>query len=229
MRRNNNRNRYPVNHFIMIPLEEESFIESYKNFCEYLKQNNPQGYDKRLLQKPLKLHFSVVILNLNEEQSKIDKVKNILKSIQPKLKNISQSRIEFEFEKFNFLGNNINNSRVVYAEMKKNESFELLNQVINEIIKELIKENIIDENELSKYNITKENGVYSILLHLTLMNITFFNKVTKQKERSFDASDILSQITNATLEKCKINKINFCVMRENKATEKYELIESYDI
>jgi hypothetical protein len=28
---------------------------------------------------------------------------------------------------------------------------------------------------------------------------------------------------------CKLNKIDFCVMREDKSIEKYELVKSYEI
>lgn len=225
----NKGNRGGVNHFIMIPFEDESFIESYKKLCTFLKENIPEGFDERLLQKPTKLHFSVIILNLNEDPSLVEKVKTILRNLQPSLQGMANSKIMFEFEKFNYLGNEETKARVVYAEMLKNESMNLLNNVIDTIIRQLIIEGIINQNELQKYHITNSKGIFSILLHLTLLNITFLNKVIKQNKKSFDAQATLANIKQMGLASCPLKKINFCVMREDKATEKYELIESYDI
>ena len=68
----NSKNKFPVRHFIMIPLEDSNFLESYKNFCETLKSYNPSNFDEELLQKPSKLHISVLIFDLKEDQQKIN-------------------------------------------------------------------------------------------------------------------------------------------------------------
>ena len=173
--------------------------------------------------------MSICDLNLDNDPAKIEKVKNIMEEIQPILKSISNGQVCFKFERFNFMGNDEAHCRVVYAEMKKDQNFELLNNVINIVLTKLISEGIIDQNELEKYHIQQKNGEFRVLLHLTLLNLTFLNKLIKKKEKFFNAIDTLNNIKAAYLVDCPLNKINFCVKREDKKTEMYELVQPYEI
>ena len=91
----------------------------------------------------------------------------------------------------------------------------------------------IDKNKLAENHIEYINGKYSITLHLTLLNVTFWNKILKKQKKkpkkNFDANAIMNSISGVQLPPCKLNKFNFCVMREDKKTEKYELVKSYEL
>ena len=78
--------KFPVRHFIMIPFEDQKFLEDYNNFCNTLKSYSPSNFDEDLLQKVSKLHISVLIFDLKEDQNKINKVCTILKGIQDEIK-----------------------------------------------------------------------------------------------------------------------------------------------
>ena len=45
-------NYYHPKHFIMIPFEEENFLSNYKELCKKLISENPNNFNKGLLQKP---------------------------------------------------------------------------------------------------------------------------------------------------------------------------------
>jgi len=64
----------------MIPFEDPKFLEDYDNFCNTLKSYGPKNFDEDLLQKPSKLHISVLIFELHNDQNKINKVCTILKA-----------------------------------------------------------------------------------------------------------------------------------------------------
>jgi hypothetical protein len=61
----------------------------------------------------------------------------------------------------------------------------------------------------------------------------FLNKILKKQRKkpikSFNSGDILTCINDIKLCSCPLNKINFCVMREDKSIGKYELVKSYDL
>ena len=228
--------QFSVRHFIMIPFEDPKFIESYKNFTDTLQSYNPKHFDADLLQKPSKLHISVLIFDLHENQEKISKVLNIMKEIQTEIKNLSKGEITYKFGGYGAF-DSFKNARVVYGKMVENDSYSKLEQIIDLVIKKLLDGGIIYKNELEGLHVKKEgsdsNPFYKIEMHLTLLNATFLNKVLKKKNKktikNFDATYINDCIQSLQLADCPLKKIDFCVLREDKSIGKYELIQSFDL
>ena len=225
-------NKFPPRHFIMIPFEDENFIKDYKELCDLLEKEKPKGYDFELLQKPGKLHTSVIVLDLKDDPNEVSKIENILDKIHPKMKELADGGITFNFDDYDVFDSK-ERTRVVFAKMKEDESYRKIELIIDLIIKTLIKENVISKNDIESYHISFEQNLYKIVLHLTLLNTMFLNKILKKKNKkpikSFNSQDILAVMHEKNLTSCPLNKINFCVMREDKSIGKYELVKSYDL
>ena len=225
-------NKFPPRHFIMIPFEDENFIKDYKELCDLLEKEKPKGYDFELLQKPGKLHTSVIVLDLKDDPNEVSKIENILDKIHPKMKELADGGITFNFDDYDVF-DSTERTRVVFAKMKEDESHRKIELIIDLIIKTLIKENVISRNDIESYHISFEQNLYKIVLHLTLLNTMFLNKILKKKNKkpikSFNSQDILAVMHEKNLTSCPLNKINFCVMREDKSIGKYELVKSYDL
>ena len=227
---------FAVRHFIMIPFEDSKFLEDYDNFCNTLKSYNPPNFDEDLLQKISKLHISVLIFDLHEDQNKINKVCTILKGIQDEIKKLSEGDITYKFGGYGAF-DSFKAARVIYSKMEEDNSYFKLEKIIHLVIKNLIKEGVISESELKDLHVTKEGSdsdpFYKIEMHLTLLNATFLNKVLKKKKKkpikTFDATKINDCIQGIKLCDCPLKKIDFCVLREDKSTGKYELIQSFDL
>lgn len=225
-------NKFSPRHFIMIPFEDENFIKDYKELCDLLEKEKPKGYDFELLQKPGKLHTSVIVLDLKDDPNEVSKIENILDKIHPKMKELADGGITFNFDDYDVF-DSTERTRVVFAKMKEDESYRKIELIIDLIIKTLIKENVISRNDIESYHISFEQNLYKIVLHLTLLNTMFLNKILKKKNKkpikSFNSQDILAVMYKKNLTSCPLNKINFCVMREDKSIGKYELVKSYDL
>ena len=225
-------NKFPPRHFIMIPFEDENFIKDYKELCDLLEKEKPKEYDFELLQKPGKLHTSVIVLDLKNDPNEVSKIENILDKIHPKMKELADGGITFNFDDYDVFDSK-ERTRVVFAKMKEDESHRKIELIIDLIIKTLIKENVISRNDIESYHISFEQNLYKIVLHLTLLNTMFLNKILKKKNKkpikSFNSQDILAVMYKKNLTSCPLNKINFCVMREDKSIGKYELVKSYDL
>ena len=225
-------NKFPPRHFIMIPFEDENFIKDYKELCDLLEKEKPKGYDFELLQKPGKLHTSVIVLDLKDDPNEVSKIENILDKIHPKMKELADGGITFNFDDYDVFDSK-ERTRVVFAKMKEDESYRKIELIVDLIIKTLIKENVISKNDIESYHISFEQNLYKIVLHLTLLNTMFLNKILKKKNKkpikSFNSQDILAVMHEKNLTSCPLNKINFCVMREDKSIGKYELVKSYDL
>ena len=228
--------QFPVRHFIMIPFEDPNFIDSYDNFCGTLKSYNPKNFDEDLLQKPSKLHISVLIFDLHGDQTKVSKICTIMKEIQGEIKKFSNGELTYNFAGYGAF-DSFKNARVVYGKMAEDHNYGKLEQIVDLVIKKLLKEGIIYESELNDLHVKKEGSesypFYKIEMHLTLLNATFLNKVLKKKNKNpiknFDATKIFDCIQGVKLIDCPLKKIDFCVLREDKNTGKYELIQSFDL
>jgi hypothetical protein len=66
-----------------------------------------------------------------------------------------------------------------------------------------------------------------------LLNTTFLNKILKKEKKknikNFDSTEIMNFFNGEKMNSCQLNKIDFCVMREDKSIEKYELVKSYEM
>jgi hypothetical protein len=217
-------------HFINIPIEDSGFIESYSKLCSEIKEAGLNNFYPELLQKPGKIHMTLCVLDLGEDEEKIKRVHNALENITPKIKEIANQKVLFNFDKFESMGAQ-ESSRVIYAKMAEDENFAKLEEIIHIIIDALVKEKILMKHKLGDSHVNIENGKYKIKLHMTLFNVLFLNKVLKkrgEKEvKSIDAKDILTYLADKPLPASSIEQINFSKMRENPETQQYELLYSY--
>ena len=219
-------------HFIMIPFEDENFLNSYNKLTEILISKNPKNFNKLLLQNPKKIHMTICVLDLKNDKNLINKVINILDENINKIKEICEKELIFNFAEYNTF-NNIEKTKVIYAKMLKDENNYKLNKIINLIINELIIHGIIDKNNLNEYNIKiKNNLIYKIKKHITLLNISFLNqqlkKEKKKGEKFFNGEDILKVMKKIEMSECNLRKLNFCKISEEK-DKLYEIIKSYNL
>ncbi len=221
-----------VTHFIMIPFEDEKFINSYNKLTEILISENPKNFNKLLLQNLKKIHMTICVLDLKNDKNLINKIINILDENINKIREICENELIFNFAEFNVF-NNIEKTKVIYAKMLKDENNYKLNKIINLIINELIIHGIIDKNNLNEYNIKiKNNLIYKIKKHITLLNISFLNqqlkKEKKKGEKFFNGEEILKVMKKIEMSKCNLRKLNFCKISEEK-DKLYEIIKSYNL
>jgi hypothetical protein len=157
-----------------------------------------------------------------------------MSNISSELATIANGKINFNFESFESIGN-YTNTRVLYAQMMQDEHYVKLSEIIHVIIKTLLDENILDLKRLNDLHIEYDqvNMKYRIKLHMTLLNILFHNKILKKQNkkevRNIDATEILEYMNNKSLPSAEITKVNFSRMREDKKTQKYELLYSYSL
>ena len=219
-------------HFIMIPIEDQSFVEAYNQLVNNIKSENLQNISPYLFQKDGKLHMTVCTLNIGEESSKLDKYLNFLSGIEEEVKKISSGGVNFNFDGYSTLGEGAN-TRVLYVKMKKDDQYEKLGKIIDFLISRLVKSNLLNQEEIEQNFIVFDNltNKYSITVHLTILNVLFWNKILKKNKqkplKGLNSTQLLDYLINMLLPNANINCFNFCRMREDKNTEKYEIIKTY--
>jgi len=227
-KKNFSQKAYP-DYFLMIPFENEKFIEGYNKFCEELKKECPEGFNENLLQKPQKLHITLSIFEVGKDKKKLDKIINILDSIENDIKKLSEGNIIFDFDKFSAF-DDIENTKVIYAKMIEDDSHYRLSKIIDLIIRRFVDCGIIKKENFKQFNIEYQKNFYSITIHLTLMNIKFLPKKNdNNKIYTFNSKNIINFINKLKLPECELNKFNLCKMGADTETGKYEIIKSYSL
>ena len=233
---NNNNDNNKVKYFLMIPFEQEDFISTFKNLSEKLEKENPKNFDKNLLQKPQKLHLTLVVLDINENKEKTEKIINIINSILKEIKDILSGELFYNFEKCDVF-DSIKKAKVIFAKMIEDENNYKLKMMTNLIIKKLVEENILNKKDLENLHINEEYSdgelIFAIKYHITLLNVKYLNRVLQKEKKPFikeiDTTDILECIKNISFPECKLDKINLCAMREDESSGKYEIIHTFQI
>ena len=226
-----------VKYFLMIPLEQENFISTFKELCQKLEKENPKNFDKNLFIKPQKLHITLVVLDINEEKEKTSQVITIINELIPKIKEALNEEFIFNFDKFDCF-DSVKKTKVIFAKMLEDENHYKLKAITNLIIKGLINGNILSKENIKNLNISEEYSdgelIFTIKFHATLLNLKYLNKALKAENKpadknEFDASDIFNCIKDIKFPECQMDKINLCAMREDQVSGKYEVIHCFNL
>ena len=225
-----------VKYFLMIPFEQENFINTFNTLCTKLEKENPKNFDKNLFQKPQKLHFTLLVLDINENKEKTEKIINVMNNLLNNIKDIVSDELLFNFDKFDVF-DSVKNAHVIYAKMIEDENHYKLKMITNLIIRKFLEENILNKKDLENLHINEEYSdgelIYVIKYHLTLLNVKYLNRALQKEKKAiihdFNATDILQCIKDIKFPECKLDKINLCAMREDTSNEKYEVIHTFNI
>ena len=234
--KNANNSNNKVKYFLMIPLEQDDFISTFNNISEKLESEKPTNFDQNLLQKPQKLHLTLVVLDINESKEKTEKIINLMNSLLNEIKDILSGELFYNFEKFDVF-DSIKKAHVVFAKMIEDENYYKLKMMTNLIIKKLVEENILNKKDLQNLKINEEYSdgelIYVIKFHITLLNVKYLNRALQKEKRLFqndiDATEILQCLKSFDFPECKLDKINLCAMREDTSNGKYEIIHTFNI
>lgn len=225
-----------VMYFLMIPLEDENFVNEYKLLCSRLEERNPKNFNKNMLQKPEKLHMTLIVFDIKENKEKTEKIINIINEMNKEIINITSDELIYNFEKFDVF-DSVEKTRVVFGKMYEDENNYKLKLLTNLLIKKFIENNILSNNDLKDLHVNEEHSdgesFYTIKFHLTLLNVKYLNreleKVKQKTKKNFDSSEILQCINDIKLPECPITKMNLCAMRQDTSTSGYEIIKSFNI
>lgn len=225
-----------VKYFLMIPFEQEDFVSTFKDLSQILKKENPKDFNINLVQKPQKLHITLLVLDINENKEKTEKIINIINSLINDIKNLICDEFCFNFEKFDVF-DDIKKAHVVFAKMIEDENYYKLKMITNMIIKKLVEESILNKKNLQDLHINEEYSdgelIYTVKYHITLLNVKYLNRALQKEKKPFkkdiDATEILQCFKNIQFPECKMDKINLCAMREDESTGKYEVIHTFNI
>ena len=225
-----------VKYFLMIPFEQEDFITTFKNLSQKLEKEGPKDFNINLLQKPKKLHITLIVLDIKENKEKKEKIIYVMNSILNDIKNIISGELVFNFEKFDVF-DSVKKAHVIFGKMIEDENYYKLKMITNLIIKKFVEENILNKKDLQDLHVSEEYSdgelIYIIKYHITLLNIKYLNRVLQKEKKIFqkdiDATEILKCINSIQFPECKLDKINLCSMREDESIGKYQVIHTFNI
>lgn len=198
--------RMPPTHFIAIPIDSDSIKENLVKFQENILENPSRGVTKSLFQKAEKLHLTLVIMTLLDDEE-ITMAKNTLE-------NCYSESISTIFEKnkrhkvtvsgLEIMNDDPSNVYVLYAkvEMPNLELREKLQQISDKILSHFYQAGLAKK----EYDRVK--------LHMTVMNTSFRN--SDEEKMSFDAQEILDKYKDFYFGEFELKELHLCIRGTTK-------------
>lgn len=213
-----------MSHFINCPITDENFIKEFNSICNDLIKANPKGFDPSLLQNANKLHFTLCVLSLDDNQEK--QLIEVLSQLN--LKSVKKKSLYYTFDGFESFQENVTKSRVVYIKPKQDDYFLLLKDLFNLIIKSLLENSLLSDADYKRSHITIDsNGNYYSNPHITFMNQSFIK--SHKNKYSFDGRETLEILKAKILPSPRIDKLDLSLMRTDPITKKYIVVKSFNL
>ncbi|XP_050464679.1 uncharacterized protein LOC126858419 [Cataglyphis hispanica] len=214
----NSRKKICYTHFLSIPLNKKEIIDKYNSFKDdVLKKYNKTAYniDESLFQMPSKLHLTIGMLKLlddDEKKQAIDALLNCKEEIiDPFLEEFGPLNIQLQgVECMNDDPTEVN---VLFAQITHNEK---LQELIDKIADYFVDIGL------------KEKEYETIKLHATLMNTSFkrdYRARSKSKEK-FNASEILKVYKDTVFGEIIFNQIDISELKSATKDVAYAVTES---
>ncbi|CAK1603017.1 unnamed protein product [Parnassius mnemosyne] len=200
-------------HFLSIPLNDPSIIESFENFKQnVLQECSTKGIDESLFIRSCKLHLTIGVMCLmdNEERLHASKLLGEVKEniLMPLLKDYLPLRLRLKG--LSYMNDDPKSIDVLYACVEDEGSSGMIQKVADVLVDHFYKAGFMDKHQYGRDNVK---------LHVTLMNSKYRNKSslvsddvrisnTQRIKETFDGSNILNKFANYDFGVIEINNIH---------------------
>lgn len=239
-------------HFFAIPFNvysgNKELVDKFNYFRSKIIDEGFIDINENLFQVPERLHMTLCLLEL-KNNNEINKLKKTLKElIQPEIREfVKENEIYSFFDTFEVFGKP-HESRVLYAKPENSDSDKLFD-ILDILFSNLIENKIINKDALNYSNIKinqKTDRYEKDKLHLTIMNSTFAAKENLKNNNDgnitiqdlisggnkkkvncfFNGLRIIKRFNNFHFGSHKVNEICLYEMKIDNATNTYKVIES---
>lgn len=193
-------------HFLSISFATEEIKEKFLKFKnEVLNDQDLPDIDELLFQKPEKLHLTLLMLALHDDQEKL-KARECLQNCR----DVIGDDLQVKLAGIESMNNNSSAVNVLYARADS----ERLQDIVNEFAKRFTNEDLVEKAD-------------DVKLHVTLMNTNFKERATRKRKRrkGFNASLLLEKYQDYYFGALNVNEIHLSQLN-GKAENGYYLAES---
>lgn len=120
------------------------------------------------------MNFSLLMLTLQDKEA-IKKATDTLKGLQAPIKALID-KTDFQLQVKgvgHFTMGRGGQSKVLYADVQKDDNYTLLESITDLVIKMFIEEKIVDEKDLGTVKYDHKSKQYKLTYHLTLINTKY--------------------------------------------------------
>ncbi|KAK2586606.1 hypothetical protein KPH14_011479 [Odynerus spinipes] len=210
------RKKLNYTHFLNIPLNKEEIITNFNLFKKDVIQKFggvARGIDELLFQKPHKLHLSLVMLTLLDEEERKQAVKTFMDCkqhiIDPFIEKYGP--ITVNLKGIECMNDDPSSVKIIYAAVKtKNDALQTLS------------DDIVDYFAEMGFVTEKKNHVK---LHATFMNTRYRNEVNKpdkNTEKTFDATQLLNEYKDTSFGTMILNEIHLSQLKSASSNDYYQ-------
>ncbi|XP_066153373.1 activating signal cointegrator 1 complex subunit 1-like [Euwallacea fornicatus] len=195
------KDKMPPTHFIAIPINSQSITENLLKFQKCVLEKPGRGVTKSLFQNVVKLHLTIVVLTLLDEEE-VENAKKTLKTYYDEYISSVFSKNQkhkVTIQGLEIMNDDPSNVYVLYSkvQMQNPELLNKLQEMCNKI-----------SNQFCKAGLAKRE-FDKVKLHMTVMNTNF--RESGEEKMSFDARDILDKHGDFYFGDFELRQLDLCI------------------
>ncbi|KAF7267910.1 hypothetical protein GWI33_018908 [Rhynchophorus ferrugineus] len=209
------KDRLRPTHFISIPLTSDLIKTNLLKFQDEVLKNPPRGVTDKHFQNPVKMHLTVVVLKILDEEELILAKKTLQNCYDEVIANIlpKSTKHIVTVKGLEIMNDDPSNVNVLYGKItsENDNLMDQLNKMSDAIVTYFCKAGLA-KREYEK-----------VKFHMTVMNSSFL----EDRKATFDATDILREYGDYYFGTSELERIDLCIRGTTK-TDSGE-IKYYDI
>ncbi|XP_066250814.1 activating signal cointegrator 1 complex subunit 1-like [Euwallacea similis] len=208
------KDKMPPTHFIAIHIDSQLIKENLLKFQKCILEKPPRGVTKSVFQKTVKIHLTVVVLTLLDEEEVEDAKKTLQTYHDEYISSVfgENQKHKVTIQGLEIMNDDPSNVYVLYAkvQMKNSQLLNKLQEMCNRISNHFYRAGLA-KREFDK-----------VKLHMTVMNTSF--RESGEEKMSFDARDILDKYGDFYFGDFELRQLDLCIRgttRSNTGEPKY--------
>jgi len=201
-------------HFLSYPLMDPDFLSKVENmYGDWMEMSNDKDFLSSILMPPKCIHLTIGTMCLRNEKE-IQKAKELMRSLSSQVYDMFNTHSALlKIKGLALMKGTIKNARVIYAEIQKEQSYSVVQDVCRFLLTKFREAGfIVRESEEEK----------EVLLHATLLNTIYYKNKLKN---TYDATEIFERYGHTNFGNVLLRNISLCVIGTKNAEKGYQSLE----
>ncbi|ORX50040.1 hypothetical protein BCR36DRAFT_352950 [Piromyces finnis] len=211
-----NKETNKATHFLSYPLMDPDFLSKIEDLYEdWMEMSKDKDFLSSILMPPKCMHLTIGTLCLRNEkeiQKAIELMRTLSSQVYDKFNTHSAL---LKIKGLSLMKGTIKNARVIYAEIQKEQSYQVVQEVCQFLLDKFREAGLIVREE------SKE-----ILLHATLLNTIYYNNKLKN---TYDATEIFERYGHINFGNVLLRNISLCKIGTKNAEKGYYSLEKISL
>jgi hypothetical protein len=223
-------------HFLSIPIEDKEFIAAYEKMEYELLEKGVKGLSPYFFQKSSKLHITIALLDLLNDQSIIEKCMSAIYEIRDGIQNtIGDEPLKFQMNELKHFGTE-DASTGLYIQLVDSKPLEKLCKMAKVVYDHLLSRQLLKETHFKFFGVEKDpmnplgySFTPKVIIASPIIRKFKTKKTSKRKQKEFSVGHIIPEIRKYTLPDITVDYIQIAQLHEDNIEENFVVVDKFKL